>query len=59
MKFFDSLSNTSQIFVVFIGLAILFLLVFANNKRNKNKLYRRKRRNFKDNYAAKRKEKEE
>ncbi|WP_299211533.1 hypothetical protein [uncultured Dokdonia sp.] len=59
MKFFDSLSNTSQIFVVFIGLAILFLLVFANNKRNKNKLYRRKRRNFKDNYEAKRKEKEE
>lgn len=59
MKFFDSLSNTSQIFIVFIGLAILFLLVFANNKRNKNKLYRRKRRNFKDNYEAKRKEKNE
>ncbi len=59
MEFFDSLSNTSQIFVVFIGLAILFLLVFANNKRNKDKLYHRKRRNFKDNYQAKRKEKTE
>jgi len=53
MKFFDSLSNTTQIFVVFIGLAILFLLVFANNRRNKNKLYHRKRRSFKDNYETK------
>lgn len=59
MDFFDSLSSTSQIFIVFIGLAILFLLVFANNKRNKKKLYNRKRRNFKDNYEAKRKEKQE
>lgn len=59
MEFFDSLSNTSQIFIVFIGLAILFIIVFANNKRNKNKLYHRKRRNFKENYEAKRKNKEE
>ncbi|WP_299684354.1 hypothetical protein [uncultured Dokdonia sp.] len=59
MKFFDSLSTTTQVFVVFIGLAVLFMIVFANNKRNKNKLYHRKRRNFRDNYEAKRKEKEE
>ncbi|WP_299768752.1 hypothetical protein [uncultured Dokdonia sp.] len=59
MKFFDSLSTTTQIFVVFIGLAVLFMVVFANNKRNKDKLYHRKRRNFKDNYEAKRKNKEE
>ena len=59
MDFFDSLSSTSQIFIVFIGLAILFLLVFANNRRNKKRLYNRKRRNFKDNYEAKRKEKQE
>lgn len=59
MDFFDSLSSTSQIFIVFIGLAILFLLVFANNRRNKKRLYNRKRRNFKDNYEAKRKERKE
>ena len=59
MDFFDSLSSTSQIFLVFIGLAILFLIVFANNKRNKNKLYHRKRRNFKENYEAKRKSQKE
>lgn len=59
MDFFDSLSSTSQIFIVFIGLAILFLLVFANNRRNKKRLYNRKRRNFKDNYEAKKKEKQE
>ncbi len=59
MDFFDSLSNTTQIFIVFIGLAILFLLVFANNRRNKKRLYNRKRRNFRDNYEAKRKEKKE
>lgn len=59
MDFFDSLSSTSQIFIVFIGLAILFLLVFANNRKNKKRLYNRKRRNFKDNYEAKRKEREE
>ncbi|MEP0263888.1 hypothetical protein [Dokdonia sp.] len=58
MEFFDSLSNTTQIFVVFIGLAILFILVFFNNKKNKDKLYHRKRRNFKDNYNAKKKTKE-
>jgi len=58
MKFFDSLSSSTQVFVVFIGLAILFMIVFANNKRNKNKLYHRKRRNFRDNYDAKRKKQE-
>ena len=59
MEFFDSLSNPTKVLVIFIGLAVLFRVVFANNNRNKNKLYRRKKRNFKDNYEAKRKTKEE
>lgn len=50
MDFFDSLSPTTQIFVIFIGLAVLFLAVFSNNKKNKDKLYGRKRRDFRDNY---------
>ncbi|WP_229746919.1 hypothetical protein [Dokdonia pacifica] len=57
MEFFDSLSNPTKVLVIFIGLAVLFMVVFANNNRNKNKLYRRKKRNFKDNYEAKKKEK--
>jgi len=50
MDFFDALSPTTQIFVIFIGIAILFLAVFSNNRKNKDKLYGRKRRNFRRNY---------
>ncbi len=58
MDFFDSLSPTTQIFVIFIGLAVLFLAVFSNNKKNKGKLYDRKRRSFRDNYYTRKKDKE-
>jgi hypothetical protein len=58
MDFFDSLSPTTQIFVIFIGLAVLFLAVFSNNRKNKNKLYDRKGRSFRDNYYNRKREKE-
>jgi len=38
---------------------VLFLLVIWNNKNNKNKLYNRKGRNFRENFKAKRKAAEE
>ncbi len=56
MDFFNSLSPTTQIVALFAGIAILFLLVFSNNKRNKGKLYDRKRRSFRDNYYNRKKE---
>jgi hypothetical protein len=56
MDFFDSLSPTAQIVALFVGIAILFLLAFSNNKRNKGKLYDRKRRSFRDNYYDKKKD---
>ena len=56
MDFFDSLSPTTQIVALFVGIAILFLLVFSNNKRNKGKLYDRKRRSFRSNYYDKKKD---
>ncbi|PJI80368.1 Uncharacterised protein [Capnocytophaga canimorsus] len=34
-------------------LPIAFLLVLWNNRNNQRKLYRRKKRNFKENYQAK------
>ncbi len=43
---------------VFIIVSIVFPLLLLNNKRNKNKLYNRKGRNFRDNYYEKKKEKE-
>ncbi len=42
----------------FIIVIILFPLLLFNNKRNKNKLYNRKGRNFRDNYYEKKKGKE-
>ena len=58
MDFFDSLSNTAQIGLVFAVLAVLFIVVFFNNKKNKEKRYNRRGRNFKENFYNKKKEKE-
>ena len=43
---------------LFIIVIILFPLLLYNNKRNRNKLYNRKGRNFRENYFEKKKEKE-
>lgn len=58
MDFFDSLSETVQVGLVFMALAILFVIVFLNNRRNKEKRYNRRGRNFKDNYYQRKREKE-
>ncbi|MBE15294.1 MAG: hypothetical protein ABNH00_03615 [Dokdonia sp.] len=58
MDFFDSLSETVQIGLVFVILAVLFVIVFLNNRRNKEKRYNRRGRNFKDNYYQRKREKE-
>ncbi len=50
---FDSLSEETQLILMIIGIAVLFALVSWNTKRNKNKLYGRKKRNFKKNYFDK------
>jgi hypothetical protein len=59
MDFFDSLSNTAQIGLVFLILAILFILVFFNNRKNKEKRYNRRGRNFKENYYNRKRENNE
>ena len=56
MDFFDSLSNTAQIGLVFAVLAVLFIVVFFNNKKNKEKRYNRRGRNFKENYYNRKRE---
>ena len=53
MDFFNQLSSSTQIVVLFAGIAILFLAVFTNSKKNKNKLHNRKHRSFGDNYTRK------
>ncbi|WP_161634404.1 hypothetical protein [Aquimarina pacifica] len=54
---FDSLSEEMQLILMIIGIAVLFVAVSWNTKRNKNKLYHRGKRNFKNNYLAKKKKK--
>lgn len=51
----DTLSEETQLILLVIGIAILFLLVSWNHKRNKNKLYDRDKRNFRKNYLKKKK----
>ncbi|WGK63786.1 hypothetical protein [Croceiramulus getboli] len=56
---FDGYSAESQIILVFVVLAILFLFVIRNNNRNKDKLYKRGKRDFRKNYEQKKKELED
>ena len=58
MDFFNNLSPTAQIFVSIIGVAILFLLVFANNKRNTTRQRGRRSRRFGEGLKDKYKKKE-
>lgn len=50
---FDSISEETQIILMIIGIAALFLAVSWNTKRNKEKLYNRGKRNFRKNYVDK------
>lgn len=56
---FDNLSPLTQILLVFGGLALLFLLVIANNKRNKQKRPGKNSKSFKQRIEERKKEREE
>ncbi|MFN2261441.1 MAG: hypothetical protein ABR595_05200 [Psychroflexus sp.] len=49
----EKLSPEMQFILVIVGLAILFLLVLLNNKRNKKKRFDRDKRNFRRNFYDK------
>ncbi len=53
----ESFSELNQLIFLIVGIAGLFLLVFWNTKRNKNKRFNRKNRDFRKNYYDKKKEK--
>ena len=50
IEYLESITPATQVILLFIGLAILFLVVIANNRRNKNKLKNRKGKNFRERY---------
>lgn len=50
---FNALSEETQLTLVIIGIALLFIIVIWNSKRNKKKLYSRDQRNFRKNYQKK------
>ncbi|WP_192901725.1 hypothetical protein [Psychroflexus aestuariivivens] len=49
----EELSPEMQFILIIVGLAVLFLLVFWNNKRNKSKRFDRDKRNFRKNFYEK------
>ena len=52
----DNFSPLTQILLVFGGLALLFLLVLANNKRNKEKRSGSNSKNFRQRIKDRREE---
>jgi len=52
---FDALSEETQLVIVVIGIALLFVIVRWNSARNKKKLYNRDTRDFRKNYFNKKK----
>lgn len=58
MNFFNNLSPATQIIVSVIGVSLLFLIVFANNKRNTNNQRGRNKRRFGENLQQKMKERD-
>jgi len=53
---FDQFSPLTQILLVFAGLGLLFFLVMANNKRNKQKRANRNSKSFRERIKERRKE---
>lgn len=58
MDLLESLSADFQLVILIVGIAILFLVVFWNNKRNQHKRYNRTKRNFRQNVEVKKKSKD-
>lgn len=54
----ENLSEQTQLILIVALLAILFFAVLKNNKRNREKRYDRKSRNFRENFYEKKKEKD-
>ncbi|HAT71054.1 hypothetical protein [Croceibacter atlanticus] len=54
LDFFENLSPLTQLIIVFVGLAFLFLIILANNRKNKNKLSQTKNRTFRERYKERR-----
>jgi multisubunit Na+/H+ antiporter MnhB subunit len=54
LDFFENLSPLTQLILVFVGLAFLFLIILANNRKNKNKLSQTKNRTFRERYKERR-----
>ena len=52
----DFIPESLQTILIVIVLAVLFLAVVANNKRNTGKLRERKKRNFRTDYLERKKE---
>ncbi|MFO7745706.1 MAG: hypothetical protein R6V36_10025 [Psychroflexus sp.] len=55
----EQFSPDMQFIIVIAIIAVLFLLVFFNNKRNKQKRYDRKNRDFRRNFYEKKQNKKE
>lgn len=53
MEFLKNLSEETQLVLLIIAIAILFILVILNNKRNKKLRYDREKRHFNRNYYKK------
>lgn len=53
MEFLKNLSEETQLVLLIIAIAILFILVILNNKRNKKLRYDREKRHFNKNYYKK------
>lgn len=53
MEFFKNLSEETQLVLLIIAIATLFILVILNNKRNKKLRYDRDKRHFNKNYYKK------
>lgn len=49
----NALSEDTQLIFTIIGIALLFIIVLWNSKRNNRKLYNRSERNFRKNYVKK------
>jgi len=55
----DFIPDNLQSILIIVVLAMLFLAVMANNKRNQSKLRDRRKRNFKTDYFNLKKERED
>lgn len=55
---FDNLSGQTQFILTIVVIAVLFVLVSANNKRNRNKRNSRTKGDFREKIKEHRKEKE-